>query len=364
MIRIRKSQKQKILRIGCTALCIASIMFAMFTVPVIAKAIPDKMCGLIAAGVMKDEYRQLLSAFTDRYVRPESYAECVPVSLSAVLGYDYEEETQPVIPEGVEMVSSRNLCGYSEMPEFLISNQTDYSIDISKIKTDALPFSFPAQSDSPLVLILHTHGTESYLPDGVNYYTENDTFRSTDTAANVVSVGQVIADALNKAGIVTIHDTTMHDEFSYNAAYTNSRNAAKKWLEEYPTIKCIIDVHRDAIVTADGKNIKPLIDIGGEEMAQLMLVVGTDNAGADHPDWLVNFTFASVLQQYANDNYTGLMRPLNLRRASFNQQLCPGFFLLEVGSCANTITEAKRAALLFADVFINTYYTMKDPVSF
>ena len=355
-IRIRKSQKLKIIRIGCAVLCAVSITLAVFTVPVIAKAIPDKMCGFIAAGVMKDEYRKLLYSFTDRYVRPESYAECVPVSLSAVLGYDYEEETQPVIPDGVEMVSSRNLCGYSGAPEFLVSNQTDYPVDISKIKTDTLPFDLAPQTDTPAVLIIHTHGTESYLPDGVEYYTENDTFRSTDTAVNVVSVGQVIADALNNAGIVTIHDTAMYDEFSYNAAYTNSRAAAKKWLEEYPTIKCIIDVHRDAIVTADGKNIKPLINIGGEEMAQLMLVVGTDNAGADHPDWLVNFTFASVLQQYANDNYAGLMRPLNLRRASFNQQLCSGFFLLEVGSCANTIAEAKRAALLFADVFINTYY--------
>ena len=94
-----------------------------------------------------------------------------------------------------------------------------------------------------------------------NYYTENDTFRSTNTDENVVSVGKVIADELNKAGIVTIHDTVMYDEASYNSAYTNSRNAVKKWLAAYPSIKCVIDVHRDAIVTADGKNIKPLVNI-------------------------------------------------------------------------------------------------------
>ncbi len=352
MIRIRKKHKQIFLRILCCLLCAAAVMTAVLSVPVIARVIPDNVCGLIAAGVMKNEYKELLGSFTDRYVRPEYYAECVPVSLSAVLGYDYEEETQPVIPEGVEFVEARDLCGYSEVPQFLLSNQTKFT---PEAPDDALQPSFPKDADEPAVLIIHTHGTESYLPDGINYYTENDTFRSTDIEENAVSVGTVIADELNKAGIVTIHDTTMYDEASYNSAYTNSRNAVKKWLAEYPSIVCVIDVHRDAIVTADGKNIKPLVNIDGTDTAQLMLVVGTDEAGAAHPDWYVNYSFAANLQQKANELFPKLMRPLNLRRASFNQQLCQGFVLLEVGSCANTVTEARAAALLFAKVFTEVY---------
>ena len=353
MIRIRKKHKQIFLRVFCCLLCASVVITAVLSVPVIARVIPDSVCGLIAAGVMKNEYKELLNGFTDRYVRPEYYAECVPVSLSAVLGYDYEEETQPVIPEGVELVSARDLCGYNGSPQFLLSNQTKFTVSPPD---GGLPFAFPKEATEPVVLIIHTHGTESYLPDGVNYYTENDTFRSTDINENVVSVGKVISDELNKAGIVTIHDTTMYDEASYNAAYTNSRNAVKKWLAEYPSIKCVIDVHRDAIVTADGKNIKPLVNIDGTDTAQLMLVVGTNEAGAAHPDWKTNFSFAACLQQKANIQFPRLMRPLNLRRASFNQQLCQGFFLLEVGSCANTITEARSAALLFAKVFADTYY--------
>jgi len=353
MIRIRKKHKQIFLRVFCCLLCASVVITAVLSVPVIARVIPDSVCGLIAAGVMKNEYKELLNGLTDRYVRPEYYAECVPVSLSAVLGYDYEEETQPVIPEGVELVSARDLCGYNGSPQFLLSNQTKFTVSPPD---GGLPFAFPKDATEPVVLIIHTHGTESYLPDEVNYYTENDTFRSTDINKNVVSVGKVISDELNKAGIMTIHDTTMYDEASYNAAYTNSRNAVKKWLAEYPSIKCVIDVHRDAIVTADGKNIKPLVNIDGTDTAQLMLVVGTNEAGAAHPDWKTNFSFAACLQQKANIQFPRLMRPLNLRRASFNQQLCQGFFLLEVGSCANTITEARSAALLFAKVFADTYY--------
>lgn len=352
MIRIRKKYKQIFLRILCCLLCAAAVMTAVLSVPVIARVIPDSVCGLIAAGVMKNEYKELLSGFTDRYVRPEYYAECVPVSLSAVLGYDYEEETQPVIPEGVEFVESQDLSGYGEAPKFLVSNQTRYTAEAPE---GDLPFVFPENPTEPVVLIIHTHGTESYLPDGINYYTENDTFRSTDIKDNVVSVGKVLADELNKAGITAVHDTTMYDESSYNSAYTNSRNAVKQWLAEYPSIMCVIDVHRDAIVTADGKNIKPFVNIDGTDTAQLMLVVGTDEAGAAHPDWYLNYSFAAQLQQKANERFPKLMRPLNLRRASFNQQLCSGFFLLEVGSCANTAAEARTAALLFAKVFAEVY---------
>ena len=87
-----------------------------------------------------------------------------------------------------------------------------------------------------------------------------------------------------------------------------------------------------------------------------MLVVGTDDAGATHPNWKTNLTFAAMLQKQANDTFPHLMRPVNLRQASFNQQLASGSFLLEVGSCANTVDEAQEAAKLFARIFIKVYY--------
>ena len=356
MLKINGRKKQKILRIGCTALCVISFMISVYSIPTVAKALPDKVCGMIAAQVMKDEYSKILESFTSRYVRPESYVECVPISLSAVLGYDYEEETPPAIPDGVEQVGIRDISGYGDTPLLLLSNRTNFGVDLNSLDISKKPFEFEAPSEGPAVLILHTHGTETYLPSGIEYYTPDNTFRSTDIATNVVSVGAVIADCLNKAGIPTIHDTEMYDKESYNAAYTNSREAAKVWLEKYPTIKCIIDVHRDAIVNADGINVKPVTEIGGKSTAQLMLVVGTNDAGANHPGWKTNLTFATMLQKKANDKYPHLMRPINLRQASFNQQLAVGSFLLEVGSCANTIDEAREGALLFSEIFIQAYY--------
>lgn len=124
------------------------------------------------------------------------------------------------------------------------------------------------------MLILHTHGTESYLPDGADSYDEDESFRSENTEENVVAVGRVFADTLRGAGISVIHDETMYDRDDFNAAYTSSRAAVYDWLEKYPSIRYVFDLHRDSVFTADGENQKPVAEIGGETAAQIMLVVG------------------------------------------------------------------------------------------
>ena len=43
--------------------------------------------------------------------------------------------------------------------------------------------------------------------------------------------------------------------------------------------------------------------IGGQETAQLMLVVGTDASGLEHPNWRDNMNFAINLQADANGAY-------------------------------------------------------------
>jgi hypothetical protein len=47
-----------------------------------------------------------------------------------------------------------------------------------------------------------------------------------------------------------------------------------------------------------------------------------------------------------------MMRSIDLRSASFNEQYTKGSLLLEVGSCANTLEEAKISADIFADALI------------
>ena len=67
-----------------------------------------------------------------------------------------------------------------------------------------------------------------------------------------------------------------------------------------------------------------------------MLVVGTDSAGASHPGWRKNLSFAVDAQYLLTKRLENLMRPICIKKSSYNQQLSPGALLIEVGTCANT----------------------------
>ena len=274
------------------------------------------------------------------------------------------EESGAAAPDDAEQtdesekltVQPVNLCWYEpgDTPALYLHNSTDYSIDLNAYLSRTYPVR-AADGSGPQVLILHTHGTESYLPDGADSYDEDESFRSENTEENVVAVGRVFADTLRGAGISVVHDETMYDRDDFNAAYTSSRAAVYAWLEKSPSIRYVFDLHRDSVFTADGENQKPVTEINGETAAQIMLVVGTDQGGAIHPNWKQNLTVAAAYQQILNTDYPTLARPVCLRTASFNQQCLPGMLLLEIGACGNTLTEAKRAARLAALSFISLY---------
>ncbi|MDD4422589.1 MAG: stage II sporulation protein P, partial [Eubacteriales bacterium] len=95
----------------------------------------------------------------------------------------------------------------------------------------------------------------------------------------------------------------------------------------------------------------------GKQAAQAMLVMETNQGGANHPIWEQNLTVAVALQNIINNDYPTLMRPICLRSASFNQQLTTGSMLLEIGSCGNTLEEAKYTAELIASAITKMIYS-------
>lgn len=241
----------------------------------------------------------------------------------------------------------------------LRNTETPFAPDLSALLS--APYPAASDPDGPVVLILHTHGTESYSADGVGY-TDDTPFRTTDTDRNVVAVGAVLADELTARGISVLHCRVMHDAEDYNSSYELARRTIEDYLARYPSIRYIIDLHRDAIIRSDRSMIAPCADTPDGRAAQLMLVVGTDAFGADHPSWQDNLNIACKLQSRLNAEYP-LARPINLRGASFNQQFRVGSMLLEVGSCGNTLDEAKRAVRLFAAAFADLLADC-DPAAF
>jgi stage II sporulation protein P len=204
-------------------------------------------------------------------------------------------------------------------------------------------------SYAPLVLIVHTHGTECYNSYRNDAYIADVTpLRSENISENVVGVGKKLTEVLNGFGIPTIHSEKMCDKESFVNAYAESFSEVQSYLDKYPSIRFVIDLHRDAIESPDGSQTKPVYDIFGNKTAQLMFVVGTNQAGADHPAWQDNLALAMTLQSEIGKTNPDLFRRINLRSASFNQQRSNGDLLLECGSSANTLEEAEKAAELFA----------------
>lgn len=194
-------------------------------------------------------------------------------------------------------------------------------------------------SDEPQVLILHTHTTESYEPYTKDWYDEQYTSRSSDPENGVVAVGDAIAEQLASAGISVIHDCTIHDEI-YTGAYARSLSTAVSVLDMYPSVKIVLDIHRDAIEYSDGSRVSAVTEIDGKKAAQVMIICAADDGNYDVPDFYNNLHFACGLQQSMETLFPTLTRPVLFQYCQYNQQISHGALLIEVGSHGNSIDEA------------------------
>ena len=214
------------------------------------------------------------------------------------------------------------------------------------------PLSWDLASGEPTVLILHTHGTESYTKSPGEKYKESSAFRTLDEGYNMVSLGEHLAKALEAAGIGVIHDRSLHDYPSYNGSYSSARKSISAYLKEYPTIQLVLDLHRDA--SGDNKNqLKTAATVDGVKSAQLMLVVGTNGSGLSHPDWEKNLSLALKLYAQLERNAPGICRYISLRAQRFNQDQHPGALIVEIGGAGNSHVEAITATSVLAQAVID-----------
>lgn len=234
-----------------------------------------------------------------------------------------------------------------------IKNSTGLSVDIKGLLSQKLKFTIKKNAE-PQVLIVHTHATECFLSEDRDYYTSKDLSRTTDNSRNVTELGSIIADKLNSVSIKTLHDRTQHDYPSYNSSYSRAATTIKGYLKKYPSIKVVIDVHRDAIQSGSTKT-KLTAEIGGKQAAQIMLVMGSETGNIKNfPDWKENLKLALRLQKNTESMYPSLIRPLSLMSRSYNERLTTGSMLIEIGTDANTFEEAKYSAELLSEALIKT----------
>jgi stage II sporulation protein P len=264
------------------------------------------------------------------------------------------------IPEGKSALLPINLS----RDGMQLINETEYTLDLDSLLLSEIKLpsytdinynytSFVKIDAPPLVLVLHTHGTESYAAEGEISYETDYGFRSDDIKQNVVAVGKAMSEELNKCGVPTIHCIVMHDKESYLNSYKRAAETINFYLDKYPSIVCILDIHRDALQNSNSDILRPItaVEYNGktETAAQIMAVVGSDYMGAIHPKWRDNLVLALKLKNILDLRYPDLSRPINLRGAAFNQQFAPLSLLLEIGSTGNTLAESIQSGVIIAD---------------
>ena len=273
-----------------------------------------------------------------------------------------EQETQPpptTVPPPTENTEEEPEFVEEETedtdPEYTVFNKDDavlvevnsycgYDVDVFSLLQK--PLTWDLTIKEPTVLIVHSHGSESY--QNTEKYKETSAYRTLDKKYNMVSVGDLLAKRLQEMGIGVIHDTTLHDYPSYNQSYTQSRKSVKAYLEKYPTIRLVLDLHRDAVTRSDGTQAGYTVKVNGEKTARVMLVVGTDASGRNHPNWQENMAMAVKLHAQLEKEAAGICRPISFRRQRFNQDLSTGAVIVEVGAAGNTRQEALNAAEVLA----------------
>ncbi|MBQ3817133.1 MAG: stage II sporulation protein P [Clostridia bacterium] len=262
-----------------------------------------------------------------------------------------KSEAEPTATKGTVKgkIIEQSISPYSAPVSYgkvYLKNTAGADINIKSLLSEKLTFKIEENSQ-PQVLIMHTHTTESYMDEDAKTYTTSFTSRTRDNEKNMVRIGDIVAKKLNAAGIKTLHDVTQHDYPQYTGSYTRSAKTVNSYLEKYPSIKIVLDLHRDAISSGDTDKVKLVTEIEGKKAAQVMLVMGAQTGNVTNfPNWQENLKLALRLQQTMEKKYPTLARPLSLVARNYNQSLSNGSMLIEFGTDANALKEAEYSAEL------------------
>jgi len=210
---------------------------------------------------------------------------------------------------------------------------------------------------APQVLIFHTHG-------GTEFFIDSDT---SDIKEGIVGTGEQLKYVLeNKYGINAIHHTGIFDMVGgishRDGSYERMEPDIRRILEENPSIKVVIDLHRDGI--EPNPNLVTYID--GKPCARIMFVNGVSalaEAGEikelnylKNDYFEENLAFSFNMQLAANEIYPDFTRKILLKPYRFSTHMAAKSLLVEVGSQYSTKAEAANAMELLADLIENVVF--------
>ena len=259
-------------------------------------------------------------------------AAVVMISLSWPPGSYHQSALSPAYAEDdsftVEVAPNASATSEAE-------NAAETMLQVEIIRETAPPPAYVGKR----VLIYHTHTYEAYEQTAEKTYVQTEKWRTADNDNNVVAVGKALTASLQALGIEVVHDTTAFEPPTMDDAYERSLAMLERRRANGETYDMYIDLHRDAIASLS--TIKRTVQIGGEDVARFMVLVGKGTTGgyAEKPDWEANLAIAQSITDSLNAQCANLARDVKVKTGRFNQHIANCCILIECGMNTNTLDE-------------------------
>ena len=267
-----------------------------------------------------------------------------------------------VDPPGFDSHLAMREAAYAENPDFKIevpsrdasSAEVDTMLQIEIIRPEE---ALPEYGDKR-ILIYHTHTYEAYEQDPQNPYAQTEKWRTKDPDNSVVAVGKALAASLRAMGFTVEHDTTAFEPPTLDDAYSRSLTMLESRKANGESYDLYIDLHRDAI--SSSSTIKRTVNIGGEEIARFMVLIGKGTTGGytESPDWESNYAIAQCITDRLNEQCENMARNVKVKSGRFNQHIDDCCVLIECGMNTNTLEEVLAGVPYLANAIANTLSTL------
>lgn len=251
-------------------------------------------------------------------------------------------------PENLIYTSLNKIVDKKDMTVF--SSKEDDYFNYDDSKSDYVEDPSDIKSEDPIVYIYNSHQLEEYNMDVLYDYS---------IKPNVLIASYILKEKFIDIGISSIVETSnikkyLNDnKLKYNYSYVASRYFAEIMMKKEPSIKYLIDIHRDS-----AKIDKTLYKFNNKEYARIMFVVGLDNV-----NYQPNLDLAINLNSKFKEKYSGFSRGVLKKSGKgvngvYNQDLSPNAMLIEVGGVDNTIEQVNNSMDLLSEI-IGSYIKEK-----
>lgn len=224
------------------------------------------------------------------------------------------------------------------------TTMTREDLNGKKLVTEDLSVNLEGDIEKePLVLIYHTHGSETYKEEK-------------GKSGSVLDVGKALKKELASYGITSVHDTSIYDqvngELDRNAAYDYAGDSVEAMLKKNPSIQVVLDLHRDSVEDS----IHLVTEVDGKDTAQIMFFNGVSRLKSGeltylkNPNKSANLAFSLQMQLLAAKYYPDFTRKIYIKGYRYNLHLAKRAMLIEVGAQNNTVSEAKNAMKPLAEM--------------